>query len=586
MKESQDIESATVQLSPVLETTGLPGLPDSKERRYDRQLRLWAASGQSALESAHILVLGASPTSTSILKNLVLPGIGAFTILDDGVVEGKDLGANFFLETDSLGKNKAEEAIKHLGELNDSVAAHAETRALESILDDDPTYLHKFSLIIAENIPQRILERVTALLWDSSTGAGDGDADADASQTVAPPLIVVRTSGFLADFGIQLKEHSIITTHSDNAASLRIDKPFPSLLAHAFSLNFDKMDVTDHGHIPFVVILVRVLQEWKNDHAGKAPSTYAEKQEFKQRIVKMKKKDDEENFDEAVAQAYKAWTNTIVPSEIEALFNDPSTKNLTANSDPFYHLVHALQIYTSQPPHTLPLSATLPDMKSDTKSYIHLQRLYKEQAAEDKARFTDILRGIEAGAAGAGGGGSVALGMVDDFVKNAHALRLIRGKKWTGLTDDVEALTLAREMAPAAVATHLSLSALYAFEGKNGRLPKPGDGADREEMTAWVKARLTATGWAPEPEPEDSAMTGADEEEEEPMPKEITLWEHVTNAVGEVSRAPAAELPTTAALMGGMVAQEVIKVITKQYIPIDGVCAVDLASSTTGTVKV
>lgn len=26
----------------------------------------------------------------------------------------------------------------------------------------------------------------------------------------------------------------------------------------------------------------------------------------------MKKKDDEENFDEAVAQAYKAWTNTVV----------------------------------------------------------------------------------------------------------------------------------------------------------------------------------------------------------------------------------------------------------------------------------
>lgn len=58
---------------------------------------------------------------------------------------------------------------------------------------------------------------------------------------------------------------AVITTHSDNAASLRIDKPFPALLAHAFSLNFDKMDVTDHGHIPFVVILVRVLQEWKND---------------------------------------------------------------------------------------------------------------------------------------------------------------------------------------------------------------------------------------------------------------------------------------------------------------------------------
>lgn len=57
----------------------------------------------------------------------------------------------------------------------------------------------------------------------------------------------------------------VITSHSETAPSLRIDKPFPALLAHAFSLNFEAMDPTDHGHIPYVVILVKCLQEWKND---------------------------------------------------------------------------------------------------------------------------------------------------------------------------------------------------------------------------------------------------------------------------------------------------------------------------------
>jgi amyloid beta precursor protein binding protein 1 len=52
------------------------------------------------------------------------------------------------------------------------------------------------------------------------------------------------------------------------------------------------------------------------------------------------------------------------------------------------------------------------------------------------------------------------------------------------------------------------------------------------------------------------------------------------------ARAPGTEIPTTAALMGGMVAQEVIKKVTKQYVLIDGVCAIDLVSSTTGTIKV
>lgn len=37
--------------------------------------------------------------------------------------------------------------------------------------------------------------------------------------------------------------------------------------------------------------------------------------------------------------------------------------------------------------------------------------------------------------------------------------------------------------------------------------------------------------------------------------------------------------------MGGMVAQEVIKFITKQYVPIDGTSTVDLVVSTTGIVK-
>jgi len=35
------------------------------------------------------------------------------------------------------------------------------------------------------------------------------------------------------------------------------------LREHALSLEFDKMDSTEHGHIPYVVILVRALEDWK-----------------------------------------------------------------------------------------------------------------------------------------------------------------------------------------------------------------------------------------------------------------------------------------------------------------------------------
>lgn len=47
-------------------------------------------------------------------------------------------------------------------------------------------------------------------------------------------------------------------------------------------------------------------------------------------------------------------------------------------------------------------------------------------------------------------------------------------------------------------------------------------------------------------------------------------------------RSPTADLPNTAAFLGGLVAQEVIKMITKQYVPICGYCVVDLVETWTG----
>jgi hypothetical protein len=50
------------------------------------------------------------------------------------------------------------------------------------------------------------------------------------------------------------------------------------------------------------------------------------------------------------------------------------------------------------------------------------------------------------------------------------------------------------------------------------------------------------------------------------------------------SRAPFSELPNTAAFLGGMVAQEVIKMVTKQYVPVKGYCVIDLIETWTGTI--
>lgn len=111
--------------------------PTSKERKYDRQLRLWAATGQQALEDARVLLvnsdgpLGSSSSGVAgvagveALKNLVLPGVGGFTIVDPATVTEADMGTNFFLEESSLGKSRADETCRLLRELNPDVQGYS-----------------------------------------------------------------------------------------------------------------------------------------------------------------------------------------------------------------------------------------------------------------------------------------------------------------------------------------------------------------------------------------------------------------------------------------------------------------------------
>lgn len=499
---------------------GSQSQPDNKARRYDRQLRLWAATGQAALESARVLVIGSSATATSILKNLVLPGIGHFTLLDHRDVSLADVGNNFFFEGQtSIGRNRAEEAVRLLKELNDSVDARADTNDVAQVLASNPSYFFDFSLIITHNLPAVLLTQLAGILWDQ--------------RSAAPSLIPVRSAGFLAEFYVQFHTHEVIESHSETSPSLRIDKPFPALLQAARALDFDTMDTTDHGHIPYVYILVRALDDWRAAHDGLPPQTYAEKQEFKSILSAQKRTPDEENFDEAFAQAYRAWTPTDVPSHLVELFSDvgrPPT--------PFGHLLEALRLFSKHPPHVLPLSATLPDMKSDTEGYVCLQNLYRTQAAEELKQFRALLPV------------SIDDGLVNLFVKNTHAVQLLKGARYGTLGTTKLATYLGSH--PKEAATHLALSALDAWWSSP---PRQAGGPTEIELRERIATLVPGV---------------------YPEQKEIS------DAVGEIVRAPTADLPNVAAFLGGVVAQEAIKMVTKQYIPVNGYCVIDLVDTWTG----
>lgn len=140
-----------------------------------------------------MLLLSGSATSASILKNLVLPGIGHFTILDDSLVTPRDAGNNFFLEGDSsIGKPRAEEVVRLLLELNDQVEGKADLRNVKNVVEEDPEYIKSFTLVIAHNLDLELLRKLSNLLWGSETD---------------PALMVVSSAGFMAEFSIQFYEH-------------------------------------------------------------------------------------------------------------------------------------------------------------------------------------------------------------------------------------------------------------------------------------------------------------------------------------------------------------------------------------------
>jgi amyloid beta precursor protein binding protein 1 len=196
-------------------------------------------------------------------------------------------------------------------------------------------------------------------------------------------------------------------------------------LTYIFS--FEPLTIGKQQYVILIRLVPALFKRYAlAQHNGLPPQTYAEKQEFKSVLNAQKRTPDEENFDEAVAQAYRAWTPTVAPPHLVELFADADT---TTSSPPFGHLIAALHSFTERPPHVLPLSATLPDMKSDTESYVRLQNLYRTQAAEDRESFRSLLRV------------PIETELVDLFVKNAHGVQLLKGARYGALDAAPEKLS-------------------------------------------------------------------------------------------------------------------------------------------------
>lgn len=155
-------------------------------------------------------------------------------------------------------------------------------------------------------------------------------AVAEFSTSSGTPIFYLHCLGFYSHFTAQLpKVFPIVDTHPDPASTtdLRLLGPWSEIshFAREKMANLDSMDDEEHGHIPYVIILLHYLEEWKASHNGRPPVTYKEKSEFRETVRGAARTNNaeggEENFDEAAAAVLKTVNFHAPGSAVMDVFN-------------------------------------------------------------------------------------------------------------------------------------------------------------------------------------------------------------------------------------------------------------------------
>lgn len=523
-----------------------------KEEKYDRQIRLWGLNGQKDLENANVCLINVTAAGTEALKCLILPGVGRYSILDNTVITAEDVGNNFFFDSFSVGKSKAQIACELVQELNeDSVGQFYQKDPIE-LLNNDPEFFKKFTVVLCSRVSEHGLLKLGNFLWHAHV-----------------PLVVCDNFGYFGILRIVVKEHIVIEAHPDNALEdFRLDCPFPELVRYMNAIKLEEMSKLEHSHTPYLVLLYKYLEEWRKANNSQWPKSYQEKRIIKQMLREgVLKNDDgieftEENFDEAIRNVNIAYTATGIPDDIRKILNDAMANHPLQSevNSKFWILIRSLKEFVNQKG-MLPLRGTLPDMFSDSKRYIELQKLYKTKADEDIASVESFVR--EAVSDLQLPASFVSFDDIKLLCKNAFFLKVQRGLSvHDELKQDLCAHKIngsLQSMPPFAVDIYLLFRAIMRlFDDKVGDRYNLSSMKDFEKLKKLLSDVI-----------QDIRCDVA-----------VPLM-----YMEEILRCNVSEFHTTASILGGVCSQEVIKIITKQFVPIDDIFVYDGISQQTTSMK-
>lgn len=349
------------------------------------------------------------------------------------------------------------------------------------------------------------------------------------------------------------------------------------------------MNRQELSHIPYLVIIYKYLKLWQteNHKENNWLGTHKEKEQLKSLIRKgmesikssLTEKDgvdlDLENFEEAIKAVNKVMPSNYLPSETRKILDDPNQYKVLSNeldNSQFWLMIRALNDFIKQKNNgCLPVRGSIPDMISNTESYINLQKIYSAKAKEDselvlsclQSIFNEINKPLD----------FISENQVKTLCKNSHCLRLVRTTPiWAEYLDledkSTKTFTKLRELVNSSdfngdenndLIFYLMLRSINRFYTQYNRYP--GDCDDQVESDIVILK---------------------------------VCFKDILNELGcnnlskddfihEMCRYGGVELHSISAFIGGCAAQEVIKFITKQFVPLNSTFIYNAMSSTTIT---
>ncbi|GJD07295.1 NEDD8-activating enzyme E1 regulatory subunit [Galdieria sulphuraria] len=370
------------------------------------------------------------------------------------------------------------------------------------------------------------------------------------------------------------------------AQELRLSEPFEELEQYCNNFPLESLDDANHSLVPYAVILVKAFKAFMDSHQGRRPETREDQEAIRLLLRSWMRTPTEENFMEALKHCHFIWMKSLAePNEsLQSILKDYKTEmeGIQLQVDrkdrnlKFWILVAAVKHFVIEDGQgKLPLKGSVPDMISDTESFIGLQRVYKKRAEKEhriiyqRAQYICKQVGLEEN--------FLSPLEVFEFCRNIRSIAVMR---YCSLQDEFQNNTVLKDALKSCLDRneedayfYIAFRACLQFHHQQGHFPGQvmnGSLSSKEPSLLdyeqdYIQLAHLAEKWC--------------------KSCDIVKNEKLDATLREMCRYGGSELHSIAALTGGVAAQEIVKLVTKQFRPLSGWFIFNGAQSTSATVS-